>query len=161
MEKRFSVAVNSTPLIYLSKANSLWILTSIFKVFIDNIVYEEVVLEGIKKGFKDALSVKKFIDKGEIITYNVDKRCLMQLSSYNIGLGEASTISLVINNIADIAIIDDKYARIIAEKLGVKVHGTPYILKLSVLKKIIKPSEAIKTLELTVKNGYYLTAKTR
>jgi len=64
---------------------------------------------------------------------------------------------LVQNGIADIAIIDDAYARKIAKIMGVNVYGSLFVLKYAVLKGVLKRKDAIETLRKIILAGFRIS----
>ena len=69
--------------------------------------------------------------------------------------GEAASIILAVEEDAGLIILDDKDARKIAEKLGLKVMGTAGILLLAKKKGIIEEIKPI--LEEMRTSGFYLS----
>ena len=64
---------------------------------------------------------------------------------------------LVQNGTADIAIIDDAYARKIAKIMGVNVYGSLFVLKYAVLKGVLKRKDAIETLRKIILAGFRIS----
>jgi len=155
--QKLNASFDSTPLIYFAKARKIEILLNLFNPIIDKEVYREAVERGISKGFRDALLIRDIVKSGNIRIIDVKIDVSKYLKIYRIGRGEISTIFLVKRGDADLAIIDDSYARNIAKKMGIKVHGSLFILKYAVLKKIISSEKAFKILLETVKNGFYIS----
>ena len=151
---RVKVAVNATPLIYFAKAGALSLLTGLFEIITDNNVYREVVEEGLKRGSHDAAIVMAAIKKGEI---KIVETPHLQELPFRLGPGELSVIQLVRNGLADMVLIDDSYARKVCRKMGLKAHGTLYVLKRAVTTGLISREEAIRMLNKMVKAGYWLS----
>lgn len=58
------VVTNSGPLMVLSKLNILYLLTELYgRVRIPEAVYNETVVEGIRRGFSDAYTLRLFLDQ--------------------------------------------------------------------------------------------------
>ena len=150
------IALNSTPLIFLAKTDSVQLITSLFNAVIDNYVYEEVVSTGIKKGLRGAKLVKSLVDNGEVKLIEL-KNVEPIASSLKVGYGEISTITLVKRGYAEIAIIDDRYARNVAKAYGVKVHGTLFLLLMGVKKRVISRDEALDILADMVREGFRIS----
>lgn len=150
------IALNSTPLIFLAKTDSLQLATTYFKAIIDNHVYEKVVSSGLKKGFRDARLVKKLVDYGEIKLVDL-KNVEPLASSLKMGCGEISTMMLVKKKFAEMAIIDDKYARNVAKSYGVKVRGTLFLLLAGVKRGLIDQDKAVDILAEMVQKGFRIS----
>jgi predicted nucleic acid-binding protein len=59
---RVSAACNSGPLIYLAKLGLLRLLTELHDpVLIPSVVYDEVVTEGVLRGYPDAVVVQRAV----------------------------------------------------------------------------------------------------
>ena len=74
---------------------------------------------------------------GWIRVLDVKNRKLVQALLESIHRGEAETIALAIEVKADIVVLDDKRARNIARRLGLRVIGTVGILILSMKQNLI------------------------
>ena len=150
------LALNSTPLIYLARAGGLHLVTN-FRVVIDGYVYEEVVLRGLKRELRDAELVKDQVDAGKIEVIDVNGSLKFLAELLKMGCGETSAIMLVKKGHADIAIIDDKYARNIAKSYRVKVHGTLFLILMGVNKGIIGRKEAMDLLARMIREGFRIS----
>lgn len=133
---------NTTPLIYLSKSSLLPLLKTLHhSVLISEEVYEEAVIKGESRGYKDALSIKDAVRDwitvkkvtGDIFLHlmdRMDRERLDEVIKSLSGLSEAdiSTIALAIEEKADRVILDDraaiKAAKIIADVCSFRVIGT-------------------------------------
>jgi len=155
--QRLKASFDSTPLIYFAKSKKIDIILTFFEAYIDNYVYHEVVSEGKKRGIRDALLIESAIESKGPQVININEK-LKELSElYKLGFGEISTIMLVQNGIADIAIIDDAYARKIAKIMGVNVYGSLFVLKYAVLKGVLKRKDAIETLRKIILAGFRIS----
>lgn len=150
---------NSSPLIYLSKIGRLELLKNLFKeVIIPEEVYEEVVGKGRNERFLDALKVESAVKEGWIKVKN---------RSYNretenfgeIDEGESVLISIAKKERADLVLIDDASARIVAESFGLNVKGTIYILLLGCKKKILDKEETKELIKGLIEAGFKISAE--
>jgi len=150
---------NTTPLIYLSKSSLLPLLKTLHQsVLITEEVYEEAIIKGESRGYKDALSIKNAVRdwilvkkvSGDILLHLMDrmpKERLDEIIKSLVGLSEAdiSTIALAIEEKADRVILDDraaiKAAKLIADVCGFRVIGTGNLIDEGLEKGFISKSD--------------------
>ncbi len=155
--------VNSSPLIYLSKAGYLHLLWSIYEeILIPKAVYVEVVEEGKKRGYADASVVEEAISSGRIRVEKAEQRPASELSSRFrfLDKGEAEVLALALQLKPCHVIVDDKTARLAAYALGLEPHGTVYIVLRAALSGLISPGEALVALDSLVLSGMRLSVET-
>lgn len=142
------VVSNSTCIIALLRVGKLAILKDLFgKVLIPEEVYNEVV-EG-KDGFIE------FEREGFFEVKRIKNRRFFNLLRELIDDGEAASIILALEENVDLIILDDRDARKIAGKLGLKLTGTAGILLLAKRKGILREIKPV--LEEMRKSGFYLS----
>jgi len=125
------VISDSSALISLLSVEKLDILGKLFEtVMIPEAVYNEVFN---KKVSNLDLKKTKFLQIEKVTDRKMVKLLKMQL-----GYGESEVIALALEKGIDRVIIDDKQARKVADKLGLKVIGTLGILILAKEKQVIK-----------------------
>ncbi|RKY45704.1 MAG: DUF3368 domain-containing protein [Candidatus Neomarinimicrobiota bacterium] len=143
------VVSNSTCIIALLRVGRLTLLKDLFdRILIPEEVYREIYVNG-KEGFVELEKVDLFEIK------KIKNRRFFNLLRGLIDDGEAASIILAIEEDAGLIILDDKDARKIAEKLGLKVMGTAGILLLAKKKGIIEEIKPI--LEEMRMSGFYLS----
>lgn len=126
------IVSNSTILIFLAKIDKLFLLKELFKkILIPEEVEKEVVKEGKKRNYIDAIEVEKAINEKWIIVekINIDP----MLKDIGIDKGEAEAITLAKKKNLPI-LLDQTHARHAAKLLELKPRGTIYVL-LRALKK--------------------------
>ena len=118
------VVSNASPLISLAKIKQLNILQKLFSsIHISNEVYQEAAAAG--PGAVEIASAD-WIKSVELATpYRLQKWG----SQYNLGMGELATILLAKELSADLAIIDEKKARALAQNNHISVVGTIGLLE--------------------------------
>lgn len=120
---------NAGPLITFGKLGQLGLLLKLrSEIIIPREVYNEVVLNGIKLGAPDALSIKRIVDSGRISVEDVvlserDRRLISIID-----LGEVEVIALAKQKKADWVLIDNEHARKAARVQDLPVRGTIGIL---------------------------------
>jgi uncharacterized protein len=114
-----SWVINASPVILLAKAGLIESVPALAKTFV---VPQPVVAEILSVRHNDAATHwlngtgKQFI-RPAVVGLN-------ELSDSEIGSGERSVISWAATHRGFIAVLDDYEARVIAQRLGVKVFGT-------------------------------------
>ncbi len=146
------IVSNSTILIYLGKLNRLSLLKTFFKkVVIPNAVFEEVVVQGKKGKYGDALLVEQGIEEGWI---KVKKSAVKAgLNDFGIDKGEAEAISLSLDLKVPI-LLDQTHARIAAKAFGLKPRGTLFVLLKALKQKAISFDEFLECLEKLIDVGF-------
>ncbi len=128
------VVCNSSPIIALASVNKLNILKTLFsKVIIPKAVYQEVFEVKNKE-----IPKQNFIEVKE-----VKNKSLVKVLNLYLDLGESEVIAYALENEIERVILDDKQARKIAEKQGLKVIGTLGILILAKEKGIISEVKSL------------------
>ena len=125
------IIIDSSPLIILAKLNLLPSLKNIFqKIIIPEIIYNEVVNEGILKGKQDAIAIKLFIEKEPELIEIIKDVPQIQYDKYQFELdaGEMAVLNLSKTQQPDLIIIDEELARGVARQLGLKFKGTLGVL---------------------------------
>ena len=118
------IVSNSSVLISLSSIGRLSILKNNFeKIFIPHAVWDEVVIHG--KGEPGAGKVR---NANWIEIKKVKNTNLISALNETLDLGEAEAIALSLELSADLILLDEKDARLISVKYGIKPLGTVGIL---------------------------------
>ena len=143
------VVSNTGPLIHLAKLEKLGILRELYGViFITKGVFEEAVIRGKERGYKDALLIEKAVNGEWIVViphkpnYNINIRGI----AYGLNRGEIEAISLALLA-GGLLLIDEKKGRMFARELGIKVLGTIGIIIQATKRNIIPKDEGVKALE--------------
>jgi len=139
------VISDASPLICLAKAGLLGILEKLYgKVYIPPAVRKEI-LAG-----PDTDPMKSILKEGktpwiEVLSLPYE---LSPLAKWHIGAGEAEVIELARINEGACALLDDRQARLYAERLGVRVKGTIGLIIEAKQKGILPDLEqALKSIE--------------
>ena len=149
---------NSIPLIYLSKVSLSWIFEELEgEKIIPRMVYYEVVVRGKEKGEIDAFIVDELISKGVFKVVKVEPISWLK-EVKELHRGEIEVLSLAKEK-NGIAITDDSIAREIGEALGVKVHGTLYLIFLMLKKGKIDKKTAVNKVNEMIKKGFRLSTE--
>ncbi|MCH8003081.1 MAG: DUF3368 domain-containing protein [Nanoarchaeota archaeon] len=151
--------INASPLIIFGKLNKIDILKKIYGyIEITNGVYQEVVINGIKKNSNDAFIIKEYIDNKDIKIVNLTEKIIGKAKKiaviYGIDTGEAETIALALQLNKKGAIIDEISAREAAKAFGIKPIGTLRVLIMAYKDNLINAIE-IKGLISEMENSKY------
>ena len=106
------VAVDSCSIILLAKATILEILSDKQDLFVTEEVYKEI-LKGKDKNFADALLIEKLVKEKKIKIIDVTSTGLIKklVQDFNLGVGEAETLALAIDEQCDAVLTDNKQGR--------------------------------------------------
>jgi hypothetical protein len=118
-----TVVANAGPLMALAKLNLLHLLKQPYgQVQFPRSVYEEVVVEGIRRGFEDAHTLQRFLSQENWKPTEV-RDVPSDLASSYLDRGERESIALALAQ-NGLLLIDEERGRAVARRLGVKVRGT-------------------------------------
>ncbi len=119
------VVSNSSPIIFLWKIKKLDLLFKLYKT-----------IHVPKKVFEELSKEKDDYFKNYLPHFKVEK-IEVKLLSFQLHEGESEAINLAIKKNADLILLDDKKARIVAKSMGLNVKGTLGLLLTSLYKKSI------------------------
>jgi hypothetical protein len=122
------VVSNASPLIILSKLGQFDLLPRLFtEIIIAQEVWDEVVVNGV--GLPGSTEVQQAPwTRLEAVTNTA--QLVSWQAQHNLGLGELATILLAKELSADLALIDERRARLLARAEGVAPFGTIGMLEL-------------------------------
>ena len=156
----FTIVSNAGPLIHIARINELNLIHNLFKeIYIPEAVKTETVNKGKAKGYTDAITIERAISSGWIKVASTKSNAEKLAEEANISRGEAEAILLAKEKNTTKLLMDDARARKIAQSLGLKPHGTIYILKLALTKKIISKTEYTQLLHKALETGLYLSTE--
>lgn len=122
-----AVVADAGPLMALAKLNLLYLLKQLYeRVQFPRSVYEEVVVEGIQRGFEDASTLRLFLrQEGWKPTEVKDMPDDLVYSRLDRGEQESIALALVLDGLL---LIDEERGRKEARRRGVTVRGTLGVL---------------------------------
>ena len=151
------VVSNTTPLIYLSKADKLHILKNLFgNVHIPTEVYREAVKSGLSKGYSDAQRIDAAckdwiivkpasVDLGLVLVQNMGKHLDIEKMLTGIHAGEVEAISLAMELGAELLVADDRavirFVLSVPSLFKFKVIGTGDVLNTALDRGIISQND--------------------
>lgn len=130
------------PIIHLDELDSLDLLSDFHSLIISKTVQIEVTKHR-PKALQNTETILKIID----ILSSPEPRLLVLSKALLLDKGEIESLSLMQENHEAIFLTDDSAARLVAEELGYRVHGTIGIILRAIRKKTRTPKEVIKLLK--------------
>ncbi|MEW6096854.1 MAG: DUF3368 domain-containing protein [bacterium] len=118
------VVSNATPLISLAKINKLHLLKSMYgTLYIPEAVYEEIALKGKERSGAQEVEKAEWIKREK-----VQNRLSINILRATLSAGESETLVLASELNGDLVLLDEKPARIMADRIGINKTGTLGIL---------------------------------
>jgi predicted nucleic acid-binding protein len=120
------VLCNAGPLIALGKLNQLELLADLYpQVCLPQVVYHEVVTQGLVRGAAEALTVRLFWEQQHWPVIAVSDTVLAAYTpTVILGPGERAVLALAQTLSRPLVLLDDEAARAEARRLNVSVSGT-------------------------------------
>ncbi len=148
---------DATPLIYLSKTGCIeYIVDLDEKKVIPSSVYHEVVVIGKEKGFTDSLKVQKAVEDGIFHIQEVEDDFVHKTMGFGLNITKADMDVLELAHKENsTAIIDDSYARDIADILGIETRGTLYLIIEFLKKSIVSKEKCLQIVNDMIEAGWY------
>ena len=116
------IILDASPLIHLTKIGKLEYIINLFDfIIISHAVYKEVIEEGIKAGYTDAILILNYFKNNKIKEITIENPDPL-LEEY-LHPGESESIQLA-DHLKCILIIDEKKGRLIAEQKGIEFLTT-------------------------------------
>jgi len=115
------VIVDTSPLIALERIGQLELLKALY----GNVVRPQSVLDELNRG-KEHYQISSLLTKTEWITTEPDP--LEMALRKELGAGETAVITLAYKSHADLVILDDLQARLVACAMGLRITGTLGVL---------------------------------
>ena len=150
------IAIDSCSVILLAKASVLEAFADNHRLCIVNNVYKEV-LEGKSKKFIDALLAEKLVKESKISIRKAKNANLIKklMNDFNIGAGEAGTLTLALDKECDAVCTDNKQGRKVAMLNNLNLVGSiDVVVSLYKLKRIDK-NKAVGALKNLKEFGWF------
>ena len=149
--KPVSAAPDASPLIVLSKMESLDLLVKLYKrVIVSPSVWKEAVSEGKAMGARDAAYLEKIARKYRfsVARLTATEKDLVQLlrDEAGIGMGEAEVLAIAKSR-KTVAVLDEKGGRAVAVGLGIAYVGTAGLLFEAFLRRLLSYEDLVGLLE--------------
>jgi predicted nucleic acid-binding protein len=146
------IVCDSGPVIHLDELNCLHLLEDFQEVLIPDIVHREI--KRYRPLSLNRLNVAFVFSTGNIPD---DPRLLALCHIFSLDMGETEALALMEKNPEAIFLTDDASARMVAEQMRFRVHGTIGILVRSVRRGQMAPGEVLQILkEVPLKTTLYI-----
>ena len=148
---------DATPLIYLAKAEALTYLDGLEPPrFIPELVYEEVVTDGLAHDYPDARRVERRVEAGTFDVESVENTALFERLAENPSVSDADVAVLALAAARSAtAVMDEQYGREVADTEGIPTRGTAYVLLSLVKQDAITAAVARATIDDMMDQGWY------
>jgi predicted nucleic acid-binding protein len=148
---------DATPLIYLSKAERLELLSHLDAPrVIPQRVYEEVVDGGIEEGYPDARRIEQCVEDGVFEVVGVSEAAFFERLLENENLSDADVSVLAYADSRDgVAVMDETYGRDVAATEGVETRGTAFLVLLLVKDGVIDAEAGREIVDAMLEAGWY------
>ncbi len=162
-----TLVLNATPLIYLARCGGLKILKGLnATIYVPKAVYDEVVVEGRRRGKPGAELVDQYVREGVITVRSPRGRIAVsslaarppQELERPLDKGEEEVLALA-RELNCTAIIDEQVGRNIARLYGIAVHGTVYLLMLAHKGGVVTKDEAVGIFKRMVGEGWRISVE--
>jgi predicted nucleic acid-binding protein len=120
-------------------------VTTLYKEFLIPPAVHREIQVGVQKGLAHSLAIVTIIEAGHIQVSSVHSEEIKFERPIN--LGEVEAIRLALQEKVVLVLVDDRDARVEAERLGLQVKGTVGILLAATRQNLISESEGIEYLE--------------
>lgn len=123
-----TATTNTGPLIALAKLYHLHLLPALYgPLIVPQAVYDECVIEGQTRGYQDADVIQAFLGQVGVLPVTPQALPPELAGDVRLGQGEIEAIALAKQH-RSLLLIDEVYARAIAEKMGLPSVGSLGIL---------------------------------
>lgn len=130
MPSRVTVVCNAGPLMVLAKLNVLYLLKELYeRVHIPRAVYDEVVLDGLRHGHKDAQVLRLFFQSVAWKPEEVDFSTIPDVLRHaGLDIGEHDTLVLALSRRPSLVLMDEYAGRQVARRLKLPIRGSLGVL---------------------------------
>lgn len=146
------VVCDAGPIIHLDELNCLDLLADFQEIVLPDTVRKEVIKYRPLALKRSGLSFTRSHRKSP-----VDERLLTICQNFSLNAGEIEALELMEKNTQTVFLTDDASARLVAEQIGFRVHGTIGILIRSFRREQRKPEEVVRILtDIPLKSTLYI-----
>jgi len=123
-----TATTNTGPLIALAKLNHLHLLPTLYgQLVVPQAVYDECVIAGQTRGYPDADAIQAFLSQAGVLPVTPQVLYPEIAGDVRLGRGEIEAIALAKQH-QSLLLMDEVYARAIAEQMGLQTIGSLGIL---------------------------------
>ncbi len=133
-----SVVCDTGPILHLDELDSLDLLSDFHQVILSSGVHGEI--RSARPSLLESSDIRFTIRRAML---QADEALLTVCRIFSLGPGETEALAIMRGDPEAIFLTDDAAARLVAEQMGFKVHGTIGILIRSVRRGLRKPAEVV------------------
>ena len=151
--KSTAVAVcDAGPIIHLDELNSLDILSDFREIILSGTVQKEILQHR-----PSALTKIELLSIDSSVRYPVREDLFTMCRIFSLDTGETEALAIMEKNPSAIFFTDDASARLVADNMGFKVHGTIGLIIRSIRRGQKKPDQVLEILrDLPSKSTLYI-----
>lgn len=148
---------DATPLLYFAKADRLDLLDALDgRRLVPERVHEEVVVDGVERGYPDARRLDRAVEDGRLVVVAVEDSELTSRLRKNPTLSDADVAVLSCGAERDgIAVMDEAAGRDAATVEGIETRGTAYLVCSLAKRGEISVPTARETIDAMVDAGWF------
>jgi len=147
-----AIVCDAGPIIHLDELNCLDLLSDFQEIIIPLEVEKE-----INKHRSSALKSEDLVWKRTAGEIAINNRLMTLCKVFSLDLGETQALAIMAKNPQALFLTDDAAARLVAEQMRFKVHGTIGIVVRSLRRRQRRPEEVIQILsEIPAKSTLYI-----
>lgn len=147
-----AIVCDADPIIHLDELNCLDLLSDFREIIIPFEVEKE-----IDKHRSSALKSADLVWKRTAEEIAINNRLITFCKVFSLDLGETQALAIMAKNPQALFLTDDAAARLVAEQMRFKVHGTIGIVVRSLRRRQRRPEEVIQILsEIPAKSTLYI-----
>ena len=148
---------DATPLIYLAKVDRLTLVQHLeASCVIPELVYAEVVEDGLEEGYPDARRIERSVDAEMFDVISVGATRILSRLRTNDSLSDADAAVLACADAHDgVAVMDETYGRDVAAAEGITTRGTAYLILKLTKEGAISADEARTVVDAMIDTGWY------
>ena len=136
------IICDAGPIIHLDEINCINLLDDFEEIILPRSVEKEILLHR-----QSALTGSNLPVTRQAATLEIGGKLLALCQIFSLDAGETEALVIMDSNPAAMLLTDDAAARLVAEQMGFKVHGTIGILLRSIRRGRKKPEEVLQILE--------------
>jgi|SRR3989338_5580748 len=150
------IVSDSSSIVLLAKTNTLYAVLKGNVIHIPEKVYDESVKAALEKGHPDAYIINEAVMQNHIKIIKAKPETAERIQRlFGISRGENETVSVAIDQNAELVLSDDKKCIRVCASLGIPYATTPDIIVALYRKKRLSKENAKKSLENLRRIGWY------
>lgn len=146
------VVSNTSPIINLTAIGQLRLLKHLYgKIIVPEAVYQEIAVKGVGQAGSIEIEKEKWIKTKAVSNHKFAQALKLELDE-----GESEAIALAVESSADLLLMDERKARLVASRFGIDYIGILGILIEAKQKGLIKAVRLFLD-DLIIKAGFWMS----